>query len=372
MAHSAVRTYAVDEMEKPIDSQRAEHTRPGADANRPDVIGGTPTTSDNLLAYALRLRSSGLSTIPVRADGSKQPAVSSWKEYQRRLPTKGELIGWFGNGKRRGIAVIGGKVSGNLEIIDIDLPEISDEWRKLVDGRVTGLLVGLPQVKTPSGGLHVFYRCKQIAGNAKLAEREVEETEGYEIAGEREGRRFKVKTTIETRGEGGYVITAGSPSACHPSGKPYVLINGDLKAVPEITDIQREIILNCARSFNERIKEAPAPRRKRRERPPSGLRPGDDFNCRGDARMTLKKHGWRYLRKGRRGEQWRRPGVNHTSATLFPDGSLYVFSSNARPFDHNRRYDKFSIYTLLEHGGDWEAAARDLAEQGYGRSRRRG
>jgi hypothetical protein len=128
-------------------------------------------------------------------------------------------------------------------------------------------------------------------------------------------------------------------------------------------------MLNCAKSFNERAKEESPARAERRKYVQGALRPGDDFNRRGDARMILKRHGWRYLRKGRCGELWRRAGVNHTSATLFPDGSLYVFSSNAHPFNNGRRYDKFSIFALLEHDGSWEAAAKALAEQGYGRTR---
>jgi Bifunctional DNA primase/polymerase, N-terminal len=324
----------------------------------------------DILKYALHLRDSGLSTIPVRADGSKEPALCSWKEYQGRLPTKDELTKWFSGRSQLGIAVIGGSVSGNLEIIDIDSPPLIAEWLNLVEGQAPGLLTGLPQVKTPSGGLHVFYRCEKIAGNTKLAERKVQESKGARGAREREGQWFKFKTTIETRGEGGYVITAGSSPDCHPSGKPYVLLNGDLKAIPGITERAREVALICARAFNERVTEVTGPRRRQRGGPPTNLRPGDDFNQRGDACQTLEKHGWTYLGKGRRGQLWGRPGVDHTSATLFPDGSLYVFSSNAHPFDHNRRYDKFSIYTLLEHGGDWEAAARDLAEQGYGNPRR--
>ncbi|MCI0339333.1 MAG: bifunctional DNA primase/polymerase [Acidobacteria bacterium] len=320
--------------------------------------------TNSLLNIALSLRNSGLSTIPIRTNGSKEPAIRSWKKYQQRRPTESELRKWFGNGNLLGIAVIAGKVSRNLEIIDFDAPDLIVEWRGLVEESGSGLLSRLPQVLTPSGGLHVFYRCKRIAGNAKLAQREVEASVGTKGAREREGRWFKVETAIETRGEGGDVITAGSPAACHPSGRIYRLIKGDLMAVPVITEREREILLDCARSFNEHEKPSPDPKRALPQ--VSSLRPGDDFNVRGDARATLEKHGWKYLRKGSRGELWRRPGADHTSATLFPDGSLFVFSTNAHPFEPDRRYDRFSIYSLLEHNGDWKAAAKALSGQGYG------
>ena len=299
---------------------------------------------NNLLNGVLRLREAGLSTIPIKADGSKAPALSSWKAYQERLPDEGELRQWFGNGARPGLALVGGKVSGNLEVMDFDAPELIAEWRALVEDAAPGLLEQLPQVETPSGGLHVFYRCAEIGGNSKLAQN---------AAG---------RTLVETRAEGGYVVTAGSPAACHSSGKLYRLVNGDLKTIPEITPGEREILLDCARSFNERVKLDPATPVE----PPSGLRPGDDYNARGDTRADLGRHGWRYLRPGARGELWARPGVNHTSATRFPDGSLYVFSVNAAPFDSERVYAPFSIRALLDHGGDFAAAAKALAAEGFG------
>jgi hypothetical protein len=328
--------------------------------------GIPPMREVGLNAIALRLRKAVLSIIPIKTDGSKQPAVS-WKRYQTTLPSDDDLQKWFGNSKQHGIALIGGKVSGNLEILGFDAPELIDEWRELVEESAPGLLARLPQVETPSSGLHVFYRCAVLAGNQKLAEREIDVAEGTRGARPRDGRWYKVKTTIETRGEGGYVVTVGSPAACHPSGKPYKLINGDLTAVPTITEREREMLLDCARSFNEHVKQAPRPKRKESKEPSSfKLRPGDDFNQRGDVRALLEKHDWKYLRKGPRGELWQRPGGDHTSATLFSDRSLYVFSSNAHPFDHSCRYDPFSIYSLLEHSGDWKAAAKALALAGYG------
>ena len=294
-----------------------------------------------------------LSVIPVKADGSKAPDVREWEPYQQRIAKSQELTTWFGNGKKRGIALVLGKVSGNLEAIDFDDPSLIEEWCALVEECAPRPLATLPQIETPSGGLHVLYRCSVIQGNQKLARKK--DTDG------------KIETLIETRGEGGYIITIGSPVECHKSGNPYVLKNGSLSRIPTITPEQREMLLSCARSFNSHFSERDHAEPRRHDKS-SGLRPGDDFNQRGDTRPLLEKHGWQLWRRGRLGEQWKRPDGTHGSATVFDDGSIFVFSTNACPFESEQYYSPFSIYTMLEHSGDYEAAAKALAAQGYGDS----
>jgi hypothetical protein len=105
-------------------------------------------------------------------------------------------------------------------------------------------------------------------------------------------------------------------------------------------------------------------------------RPGDDFNRRGDVRALLRNAGWVRLtdRRGADGnEYWRRPGKDSRergwSATLkeCPEGWVfYVFSSNAAPFEPQTGYLPFAVYALLEHGGDFEQAARCLRTMGFG------
>ncbi len=79
-----------------------------------------------------RLRDAGLSIIPIKTDGSKAPALTAWKQFEQRQATDAELQTWFGNGQRPSIAIIGGLVSGGLEILDHDAPELITEWRELV------------------------------------------------------------------------------------------------------------------------------------------------------------------------------------------------------------------------------------------------
>lgn len=105
----------------------------------------------------------------------------------------------------------------------------------------------------------------------------------------------------------------------------------------------------------------------------SSVRAGDDYNARGSFRELLERHGWSLDRIRPGGvEEWRRPGKEEgegISATVGYGGDkgrfLWVFSTST-PFTPLTAYSLFSAYTLLEHNGDFSAAARALRAAGYG------
>jgi len=309
----------------------------------------------NVLTAAQQLCIGNLSVIPIHADGTKAPLVS-WKDYQARCPTHDELTRWFGPG-HVGLAVIAGQVSGNLEVLDFDAPEVFGPWAAMVQALCPGLLRQLPLVQTPTDGRHVYYRCPQIAGNQKLA-----------VCPQANGRP---EVLIETRGEGGYVIAPPSPADCHPLNRPYVLLEGDLAAMPTITPEERMLLLNAARAFNTYVKPEciVSDRTSSRLSHASGERPGDVFNARAEWPAILQPHGWSCV--GQHGEVtlWKRPCKRERgiSATTNYAGSnlLYVFSTNAWPFEPETAYSKFAAYALLEHGGGFAAAAKALSHLGY-------
>ncbi len=55
------------------------------------------------------------------------------------------------------------------------------------------------------------------------------------------------------------------------------------------------------------------------------------------------------------------------SATINENGNgvLYVHSTSTE-FEARKAYTKFSAFAILEHGGDFSAAASELRKQGYG------
>ena len=87
-----------------------------------------PSPAENavtsLLKAALDYLGREFSVIPIRPDDRKRPALAAWKPYQERRATKEELQRWF-QGKSTGIAVVCGRVSGGLTVIDIDDPDLA-------------------------------------------------------------------------------------------------------------------------------------------------------------------------------------------------------------------------------------------------------
>ncbi|MGD9791226.1 MAG: bifunctional DNA primase/polymerase [Phycisphaerales bacterium] len=326
------------------------------------------------LAAAQRYLAAGLCVLPAAREGDAKrvalPGGGKWKPYQSRLPTAEDLKRWFADDPRRDLCLVCGTVSGNLEMIDFDLAGAAFEpWRAQVEAASPGLVERLVIETTPSGGRHVVYRSAEpVCGSLKLAQRRFEAPGPEEIVvcGKRlkprrnkDGAWYALGTLVETRGEGGVFL-------CAPSNG-YALVAGDLVALPILTAEEREVLLACAWALSE-VPEPVEDGPRGKPAAPShaeALKPGDDFNRRGDVRELLVRHGWTRV-SGGDNEHWARPGKTGGCSATLKDGVFYVFSTNAPPFEDQRGYSRFAVYALLEHGGDFAAAARALRAQGYG------
>lgn len=314
--------------------------------------------NEKVREYALRYIKAGFSVVPIRKDGSKASSIP-WKFYQKRRPSPYE-VGQLFRGEV-GIAILGGKVSGSLELVDLDRVDVVEPWISAVEESAPGLIVRLPRIKTPKGGAHFYYRCPEISGNEKLAQ----EPPSTDEAGSP-----RPNTLIETRGEGGYVLAPGCPPECHPRNLPYEHVGGPpIEETPTITPDERRALLDAARRFNTWT--PPVVDHREGGRIPEGdrTRPGDDYNTRASWREVLEPAGWTIVQRVGEIDHWRRPGKadRGTSATTGHCGDcLYVFSSNAAPFAPGTAYTKFAAYAMIHHGGDFHQAADALAAAGYG------
>jgi hypothetical protein len=112
---------------------------------------------------------------------------------------------------------------------------------------------------------------------------------------------------------------------------------------------------------------APPPRPSRPPMRGDSERPGDLLAASMSWHELLEPHGWTWIGSKGEVELWRRPGkaggpLSATTNALGTD-HLHVFSSNASPFKPDESYSKFGAFTLLEHGGDFPAAARALRRE---------
>ena len=315
----------------------------------------TQTIIDTILDYI----DAGLSVIPTDIT-TKAPqnhylpnlgTGATWHPFTKAIVAKDEAVRWFSD-RNCMPAIIGGKVSGGLEIIDVDnhfgdADKMFQELRELTQSFSAELWDKLVIETTQRGGYHLFYRCSAPTGNSKLAQRL--------------NSKKRNDTLIEIKGEGGYVL-------CDPATN-YTVIQGDLTNINMITDDEREFLLSACQSFNEVVTSSNHYDENYTSNTQAD-RPGNDFNLRGDHHNLLIETGWKlvYRRGGK--EYWRRPDKKVGISATFnhvPD-KLYVWSPNAYPFEERKAYDKFAIYSLLKHNGNFSDAAKDLLKQGFGKA----
>jgi hypothetical protein len=313
-----------------------------------------------VLQAALAFAEAGVSVVPAAMDGSKAP-IGSWKKYQLAPADHEQLVNWF-SGNATGIGIVTGKVSGNLEMVELEGRAVAegclDEIREIainsgLEDLWTIISSGYVE-RTPSGGIHFLWRIadEPVPGNTKLARRP--------------GENDSVLVYAETRGEGGFVVTAPSSGTVHPSGQPWQLLVGSPASIPMLSWEEREAMISVFRSIDS-MPEREAIVNSLSAHPAStGDKPGDDFNNKGDWQEILK--GWKKVFTAGGVTYWRRPGkdtgISATTGRNDAD-NLFVFTSSTT-FEQEKPYSKFAAFAHLEHGDDFSAAAKDLRSKGFG------
>ena len=299
----------------------------------------------SMLDTALAYHRAGLIVLPNDPIAKYPAGLRGWQTVR---PSEQNIRHWFGNGKEHAIGV------RDIEGLDFDNKGAPDAetlyqaWQGLVERQAPGLVQGLLCERTPRGGYHLVWRCAVIEGNQKLATRPPTKDEQAAQA------KLTAVTLIETRGKGGQFQVAPSPG--------YTLVRGDWTQLPTITPDERAILLNSARALSRTDK------RTLDLTQTTGERAGDAFNRDGveEAFALLESDGWQTLYEKDGAKYLARPGKDRGVGATFgyvAPGVLYVFTSNAAPFQDNKAYGPFSIYAELEHGGDYKKAAAALYER---------
>lgn len=132
-------------------------------------------------------------------------ALVKWKKYKTEHVTKEQILTWYIRFKGCAWAVLCGKASGDLFVIDFDDPE-------LFESHFMDWLTRTMIVQTPSGGYHAYFRISPCPANSA---------------------KYKLLYDIDTRGEGGYVL---APVVSHG----YETISKE-DEIATITDLDAEI-----------------------------------------------------------------------------------------------------------------------------------
>ena len=296
--------------------------------------------------------------ISITFTDSNKVSVGPWKEYQKRIITAEELADKLPLAK--GIAIICGAVSGNLEVVDVDTKydvtgRLMADLTKRIPDAIKNKLV---MASTKSGGFHLYYRTTSVNPNTKLARRGATDEELTNNPHE------KVKVLIETRGEGGYVVA--------PPTVGYKWLNDDITNVEYLTTEERDELFEVCRSFNTYIEEHIIETRDSHVKADYPFSPIDDFNERGDVIGLLVKHGWKISNRDNDRTFMTRPGKTHgTSGDFLHSKRWFSVFTTSSQFEPQKAYNPAAIYCLLEANGDWKQAVKQLATEGFGMDKRK-
>lgn len=288
--------------------------------------------------HAFKYIEQRLSVIPIAKD--KLP-IGRWKIAQSEIQQPDNRFN-----DCYGIGVVCGKVSIGLECIDIDCKYdlTGTMYQDYVSKIDKSLIDKLVIQGTANKGYHIIYRCSEISGNKKLAQREATKEE--------KAKGDKIKVLFETRGEGGYIAVAPTPG--------YKFIQRHLHEIPVITPEERSVLLTTAIEFNQIEKDVYY----------------EDifkaYNEKEDAIEILVKHGWR--EKGVMGDNilLKRPGETKSkwSATYHSQKKWFTVFSTSTEFDELKAYSPVAVLAKLEFKDNWKEVSEYLKKQGYGEKKR--
>lgn len=294
----------------------------------------------------------GISVIPVRDKpqtfkGREYPVKSAypWKTWQEKIISKGELMHLMTDKYDTiGYGIVGGKVSGNLEIIDIDVKNWQGIDAKLfadIKALFPHLFDKLRIHQTPSKGYHILYRIAdhEPEGNRKLAWEENAK-----------------EAAIETRGEGGYVVASTQMG--------YKVVKDN--PIPTITWNERCSIIAICEGYNQKRKIINPPSFNNQSDYYS-QNPFEHFNGSPAAENILTDNGWSLCGSSNNFIWFTRPGKSSgVSASFNRSKRVYYIFTSSTELEPSKGYNPATLLAILQFKNDKKALHKWLVDNGYG------
>jgi len=140
------------------------------------------------LQFVIDLADKGFWIFPIKVN-DKTPAISGWPDRATR--DRRQIVKWWSKNPRYNVGIYTGKFSTDkqLLVLDVDMKHGKNGFHSLLDLECDGKYIpSTYAVKTPNGGLHLYYISRTCIKNSVN----------------------KIGLGLDVRGEGGYVIGPGS------------------------------------------------------------------------------------------------------------------------------------------------------------------
>ena len=304
----------------------------------------------NLNEFANLYLECGYSVVPLNKE--KKPTMA-WDRLKNQPLEPDEVDPSFKNAAM--IGVLCGTASEGLYLIDFDGhqgQDVASVFRDFCKTNTYDFVLkknGITVQRTPSGGFHIWFLSQE-----------------YDMKNEVLARYEDNHTMIETRGNGGYGIVVPSVG--------YDIIAGvELECLVQIPAEIAKALIDTAKSYDKGAMQPQAVDGTSNRLWPErwdAKTPEGKYNeeCENEALNLLREAGWdikprKYdnsyllLRPGKSWDEGASATYNYRPKMLFP------FSTNALPFEANKAYSPFGIFTTLKHNGDYKAARIDLANR---------
>ncbi|MFW6122565.1 MAG: DUF5906 domain-containing protein [Petrotogales bacterium] len=298
---------------------------------------------NQILDAALEYLQENIAVIPTLK--SKGPDLPKKSKFFWQRATEEEAKQLFKNAY--GVGIKCGSLSEGIECMDFDDHDqkhnLNDIIRKIGRNEYVEHLIQEGKLfieRSQSGGWHFVYRY---------------EAQEFE-KGSTWARWHDGEEMIETRGEGQYFVAYPTPGYEHRRGSIVELVTMDKE--------ERDILIEIAKSFNQYEKKQEAG--KVEDLATEDTDPVSVFNLNkvAYAKKLLEDKGWEKVDEREGIEKWKRPGKKDgISATWgWRMNALYVFSSNAEPFEQHCYYTPFQILVKLRFKGKYQEALKWLIQ----------